>query len=219
MTRSWTSRRGSGADRRHDAWNLDSAVAMRHGSLAPAPGDARDDALRRRAPPRRPLPPPARRPTSCCSTSPPTTSMPSRVAWLERFLKDTRAPSSPSPTTATSSTTSPAGFSSSIAGGDIPFEGELHVLAGAEAGAARARGEAGSRRVSGRSPRELEWVRMSPRARQAKTKARSRLYEELLAERARDKPTGTRSTSRRARGSATWWSRLTTSARVTAIGS
>ena len=35
--------------------------------------------------------------------------------------------------------------------------------------------------------RELEWVRMSPRARQAKSKARLQAYEELLAEGARDR--------------------------------
>ena len=40
------------------------------------------------------------------------------VAWLERFLEPTRAPSSPSPTIATSSTTSPAGSSSSTAARD-----------------------------------------------------------------------------------------------------
>jgi ATP-binding cassette ChvD family protein len=35
--------------------------------------------------------------------------------------------------------------------------------------------------------RELEWVRMSPRARQAKAKSRLRAYEEMLAEGARDR--------------------------------
>jgi ATP-binding cassette ChvD family protein len=35
--------------------------------------------------------------------------------------------------------------------------------------------------------RELEWVRMSPRARQAKSKSRLQAYEELLAEGARDR--------------------------------
>ena len=44
-----------------------------------------------------------------------------------------------------------------------------------------------TRRASGRSPRELDWIRASPKARQAKSKARIRAYEELLAESARDK--------------------------------
>ena len=39
-----------------------------------------------------------------------------------------------------------------------------------------------SRAASARSQRELEWVRMAPRARQAKGKARLARYEELLAE-------------------------------------
>ena len=38
-----------------------------------------------------------------------------------------------------------------------------------------------------RSQRELEWVRMSPRARQAKSKARLNAYEELLNEDAQQK--------------------------------
>lgn len=36
--------------------------------------------------------------------------------------------------------------------------------------------------------RELEWIRMSPRARQAKSKARLRAYEELSAQRFEDRP-------------------------------
>ena len=52
--------------------------------------------------------------------------------------------------------------------------------------------------------RELEWVRMAPRARQAKGKARLAAYEKLLAEEGREKRSRTsRSTSRRARASGT----------------
>ena len=43
--------------------------------------------------------------------------------------------------------------------------------------------------------RELEWVRMAPRARQAKSKARVAAYEQLLAEEANASSTRSRSTS------------------------
>ena len=51
-------------------------------------------------------------PTCCCSTSPPTTSTPSPSPGWSAIWPTTRARSSPSPTIATSSTTSRAGFSS-----------------------------------------------------------------------------------------------------------
>ena len=60
--------------------------------------------------------------------------------------------------------------------------------------------------------RELEWIRMSPRARQAKSKARVSAYEKLLAEDRPDKDRReSRSTSRRARASATSSSKPTRS--------
>ncbi len=53
--------------------------------------------------------------------------------------------------------------------------------------------------------RELEWIRMSPKGRHAKAKARISSYEELLQPGdARRAARNWRSTSRRARGSATW---------------
>ena len=61
------------------------------------------------------------------------------------------------------------------------LEGQLLLLAGAEAAASGARGEAGAARQK-TLERELEWVRMAPRARQAKSKARITPYEELRAE-------------------------------------
>ena len=65
--------------------------------------------------------------------------------------------------------------------------------------------------------RELEWIRMSPRARQAKGKARLNAYEELLARghRAEDRD-GRKSTSRPARASATSSSRRAACGRATA---
>jgi sulfate-transporting ATPase len=58
--------------------------------------------------------------------------------------------------------------------------------------------------------RELEWIRMSPRARQAKGKARLNAYEQLLNE---DTP----QTSRPAPASATSSSRRVACGRLTAI--
>ena len=55
--------------------------------------------------------------------------------------------------------------------------------------------------------RELEWIRMSPRARQAKGKARLNAYEALLNEDTRRSSTRSRSTSRPARAWATSSSR------------
>ena len=95
--------------------------------------------------------------------------------------------------------------------------GQLLVLARAEAEAARDRGEAGEPRRQRTLQRELDWIRMSPRARQAKGKARLNAYEAMLGGGVgaahRDRP---RSTSRRARGWATSSSRRGASARATA---
>ena len=95
--------------------------------------------------------------------------------------------------------------------------GQLLVVARAEAAAARAGREGRDASASGRSQRELEWIRMSPRARQAKGKARLNAYEQLLQrghgaeDRARS-----RSTSRPVRASATSSSRRAACARATA---
>ena len=142
----------------------------------------RDDALGRRAAPRRALPAAAlvARPAAPRRADEPPRRRVGRVARaLPRRLQGHGR--SRSPTTATSSTTSPAGSSSSTA-------------------AAASRSRATTRRGSSRSrrgsrveekqesarrrtlARELEWVRMSPRARHAKSKARLAAYERLLAE-------------------------------------
>ena len=91
-----------------------------------------------------------------------------------------------------------------------PVRGQLLVVAGAEAGPAAPGGE-GRRRPAQRTlERELEWVRMSPRARQAKGKARLTAYEKLLAEAEAAERGGrqaARSPSRPAPAWATWSSR------------
>ena len=57
--------------------------------------------------------------------------------------------------------------------------------------------------------RELEWIRSSPKARQAKSKARIQAYEKLAEEAGREETARRRSRSRRGPGSAAWWSRWT----------
>ena len=101
------------------------------------------------------------------------------VAWLEHYLKDIRAPSSPSRTTATSSTTSPAGSSSSTAA--AASRGRATTPPGSSRSRTGWRRKRRPRRKRQRTlQRELEWIRMSPRARQAKGKARLNAYEQLL---------------------------------------
>ena len=87
----------------------------------------------------------------------------------------------PSRTIATSSTTSRAGSSSSIAAPGIPWEGNYSSWL--EQKRKRLADEEKQESARQRTlARELEWVRASPRARQAKSKARLAAYEELLAE-------------------------------------
>ena len=89
--------------------------------------------------------------------------------------------SSPSRTTATSSTTWPAGSSSSTAARGIPWEGNYSSwLEQKQQRLTQEEKEDSARQRT--LERELEWVRMAPRARQAKSKARLAAYEELLAE-------------------------------------
>ena len=103
------------------------------------------------------------------------------VAWLERTSRTTRAPSSPSPTIATSSTTSPAGSSSSTAAA------ASRSRATTPPGSSRSR-SASRRRSAPTGARqrtiaaELEWVRENPKGRRKKSKARLARYEALLAE-------------------------------------
>ena len=120
-------------------------------------------------------------PTSCSSTNPPTTSMPNRWPGWSGPSRSTREPWWPSPTTATSSTTWPAGSSSWIGAPASPGRGTTRR------GSSRSRPAwPGSRSptnpASGRSSAELEWIRMSPRARQSKGKARINAYNDLVAE-------------------------------------
>ena len=62
-------------------------------------------------------------PTCCCSTSRPTTSTPRACSGSSSTSRRTRAPSSPSPTTGTSSTTSPSWILELDRGRAHPYEG------------------------------------------------------------------------------------------------
>jgi ATP-binding cassette ChvD family protein len=108
------------------------------------------------------------------------------VAWLERFLKDY-------PGTVVA-ITHDRYFLDNVAGwileldrgAGIPWEGNYSSWLDQKKQrlAIEEKQETARQRTL---ERELEWVRMSPRARQAKSKARMQAYEELLAEGARDR--------------------------------
>ena len=72
-------------------------------------------------------------------------------------------------------------------GRGIPWEGKLLFVAGTEEGAAGAGRERLRRLGKRRWTRELEWIRMAPKARQAKSKARIRAYEQMSAEKYADR--------------------------------
>jgi ATP-binding cassette ChvD family protein len=103
------------------------------------------------------------------------------VAWLERFLQEYAG--------TVVAITHDRYFLDNVAGWileldrgrGIPFEGNYSAWLEAK----RARLAVEERRASARSrslDRELEWIRMTPRARQAKGRARLNAYEQLRAE-------------------------------------
>ncbi|HUM15413.1 MAG TPA: energy-dependent translational throttle protein EttA [Candidatus Nitrosotalea sp.] len=108
------------------------------------------------------------------------------VAWLERFLKDY-------PGTVVA-ITHDRYFLDNVAGwileldrgAGIPWEGNYSSWLDQKKQrlAIEEKQETARQRTL---ERELEWVRMSPRARQAKSKSRLQAYEEMLAEGARDR--------------------------------
>ena len=118
--------------------------------------------------------------TSCCSTSRRTTSTPRASRGSSATCMISREPSSRSPTIDISSTTSPAGSSSSIAA--TGFRTRATTRRGSSrrsrASPPRRKTESARQRTL---QRELEWVRLAPRARQAKNKARVQKYEEMVA--------------------------------------
>jgi sulfate-transporting ATPase len=115
-----------------------------------------------------------------------TTSTPRASRGSSSTCTPFRARSSPSPTTATSSTTSPGWILELDRGEGYPFKGNYTSWLEQK----RARLEVEEKVESARRKtlaRELEWVRMAPRARQAKSKARLAAYEQLAAEAGQEK--------------------------------
>ena len=125
------------------------------------------------------------------------------VAWLERFLKDYAG--------TVVAVTHDRYFLDNVAGWileldrgrGIPWEGNYSSWLEQKQNRLAQEEKAETRRQQ-TLERELEWIRMSPRARQAKGKARLNAYEDLLqrGHRAEDRD-APRSTSRPARASAT----------------
>ncbi len=104
-----------------DGWNLDTTLEIAMDALRTPPATRRSPTSRAASAAVWPWPAccsPS--PTCSCSTSPPTTSTPSRWPGSSATCATTRARSWRSPTIATSSTTSPAGSSSSTAAGGSP---------------------------------------------------------------------------------------------------
>ena len=103
------------------------------------------------------------------------------VAWLERFLKDYAG--------TVVAVTHDRYFLDNVAGWileldrghGIPYEGNYSGWLEQKQGRLAQEEKAESRRQR-TLQRELEWIRMSPRARQAKGKARLNAYEQLLGE-------------------------------------
>ena len=117
----------------------------------------------------------------CYSTNLPTTSMPSRSIGWNSICSNIPVRLLPLPTTVISSTTWPGGFSNSI--GAKVFPGQGNYTSWLEQKTKRMEMEekqASKRRKT--LERELEWVRMAPKARQSKGKARLNSYDKLLNE-------------------------------------
>src|ERR687885_355768 len=167
---------------RHDAWTLDATLDRAMDALRLPEGD-RDVAT---------LSGGERRRVALCRLLPAAPDLPlldeptnhldaESVAWLERFLESYRG--------TVVAVTHDRYFLDNVAGWileldrgkGLPFRGNYSSWLEQK----QARLEAEEKQESARRrtlARELEWVRMSPRARHAKSKARLGAYEKLLAE-------------------------------------
>jgi ATP-binding cassette ChvD family protein len=165
-----------------DAWELDRTVEIAMDALRCPPGEAAVATLsggeRRRVALCRLL---LQRPDLLLLDEPTNHLDAESVAWLQRFLKDY-------PGTVVT-VTHDRYFLDEVAGWileldrgrGIPFEGNYSGWL--EQKSARLEGEGKAEEARRRTlERELEWVRASPRARQAKSKARLTAYETLVAE-------------------------------------
>ncbi|MDQ3304898.1 MAG: energy-dependent translational throttle protein EttA, partial [Actinomycetota bacterium] len=164
------------------AWDLERNVQVAMEALGVPPGDASVATLsggeRRRIALCRLL---LRQPDLLLLDEPTNHLDAESVAWLERFLQDYRG--------TVVAVTHDRYFLDNVAGWILeldrgrgfPFEGNYSAWLEQKSArlATEERQESARRRTL---ERELEWVRMSPRARQSKGKARLRSYDQLLAE-------------------------------------
>jgi len=165
-----------------NAWELDRHVEIAMDALRLPPGDADVETLsggeRRRVALCRLL----LQPTDMLLLDEPTNHLDAEsVAWLERFLQEYKG--------CVVAVTHDRYFLDNVAGwileldrgAGIPWEGNYSSwLDQKQTRLGQEEKEASARRRT--LERELEWIRMAPRARQAKGKARINRYEELLAE-------------------------------------
>jgi ATP-binding cassette ChvD family protein len=165
-----------------NAWELDRTLEIAMDALRLPPGEARVEMLsggeKRRVALCRLL---LERPDMLLLDEPTNHLDAESVAWLERYLHEY-------PGTVVA-VTHDRYFLDNVAGWileidrsrGIPFKGNYSAWLDQK----RARLEVEEKRASARRrtlERELEWVRMSPRARQAKSKARLKAYEKLRAD-------------------------------------
>ena len=165
-----------------NAWDLDSRLDLAMDALRLPPGDADVTTLsggeRRRVALCRLL---LQSPDLLLLDEPTNHLDAESVAWLERFLKDY-------PGTVVA-VTHDRYFLDNVAGwileldrgSGIPYEGNYTGWLEQKQGRLQQEEKTESKRQR-TLQRELDWIRMSPRARQAKGKARLNAYEQLLAE-------------------------------------
>jgi ATP-binding cassette ChvD family protein len=167
---------------RHDAWTLDRTLDVAMDALRLPPGDADVTTLsggeRRRVALCRLL---LSSPDLLLLDEPTNHLDAESVAWLERFLEEYRG--------TVIAVTHDRYFLDNVAGWileldrgkGLPFQGNYSSwLEQKEARLAVEEKQSAARRRT--LARELEWVRLSPRARHAKSKARLTAYERLLAD-------------------------------------
>ena len=166
----------------HDLWNLDNKIEVAMDALRLPPGDAGVANLsggeKRRVALCRVL---LEEPDMLLLDEPTNHLDAESVAWLERFLKDFKG--------CVVAVTHDSYFLDNVAGWileldrgrGIPYEGNYSGWLEQK----RTRLQQEEKTASARQrtlERELEWVRMAPRARQAKSKARVQQFEQLASE-------------------------------------